>query len=170
MAETTFTIDINSIKSEAKLTLSTVGKRAVGKDGSTLFASVTLSSAEEKILDQYTKSGIQVFLGELSPIVTGYTEGDQTVIRWEATRVNDGMTSAFEKNLRSFVVAYVKNEALGVSLSAEAQKNADADMQRHLQAAINLVYAKTAPTVSSAKYEDVKGSCEINDNETKIGY
>lgn len=162
MADTTFTIDVNSIKTEVKQNLSVLGKRMTNKDGSTLFANTTLSSVEEGLLSSYIKKGIDLFLGEASPLVTGYTNGNSVVVTFHTTRVNDGRMLAFKENFSAFVSEYAQQKALELSLTEEASKNAIEDLQRHLSSAVKLVFQKDAPSVSAKSITDMTGSVTIN--------
>jgi len=166
------TIDWTNVENAVKKHLSIIGKRQKNENGS-LYAGITLSSKEEEdIMKQYINAAAETFVGYLTPFVTQYSSGDFLIFILENTRWadnNNGITVPFEGNFMGYAVAYVANALLGMNYPELAKKYAD-DMQRHLESAINLIFYKTPPKVSSANYEDVKGSCEINDNETKIGY
>ncbi len=169
--ELEITLDGAHVAKMVKKHLAIIGKRQKDSDGS-VFAEITLSSAEEDIINQYVNAAAETFVGELSPLLTYYSTGDFLVFKLENTRWADSTTSLtvpFEGNFMGYVVAYVANAILGMNYPNLAKKYAE-DMQRHVEASMKLVYSKTPPKVSSAKYEDVKGSCEISDNETKIGY
>lgn len=162
MADTTFTIDVNSIKKEVKSNLSVIGKRLTSKDGSTLFANTTLSSIEESLLSSYIKKGIDLFLGEVSPIVTGYTNGNSVVVTFHTTRVSDGRKLAFKENFSAFVSEYTQQKALELSLTEEARRNAVEDLQKHLASAVKLVFQKDAPSVSPKSISDMTGSVSLD--------
>lgn len=162
MEDTVFTIDINSIQKKAKSNLSAMGKRLVGKDGKTLFASTTLSSAEESLLNSYIQKGIEIFLGEISPIIIGYTDGDTVVLSIRTNRLNEGKVQAFRENFSSFVVEYAIQKVLGLSLTEEARRNAEEDLQRHLSSSIKLVFQKDAPTVTHQSLSGMTGEVIID--------
>lgn len=162
MEDTVFTIDISSIGKKAKANLSAMGKRLVGKDGKTLFASTTLSSAEESMLNSYIQKGIEIFLGEISPIVTGYTNNEIVTVTFHSTRLNEGKQFAFRENFSSFVVEYSIQKVLGLSLTEEARRNAEEDLQRHLHSAVKLVFQKDAPAISRKSVSDMRGEVIID--------
>lgn len=169
--ELQITIDWSHVKDAVKKHLSIIGKRQKNQEG-TAFSGITLSSVEEDIMNQYINAAAETFVGELAPLITFYNSGDFLVFKVKNTRWadnTDSVTVPFEGNFMGYVVAYVANAVLGMNYPELAKKYAE-DMQNHLKAAVNLVYVKQPPKVSTAKYEDVNGECEIDENENKIGY
>ena len=98
MTDTSTTINISSIKDDVKKTLSLVGKRSVDRQSNTLFASVTLSSAEEGLIDSFLNEGIHIFFGEVAPVVFGSEDGEIITLAINASRVNETKLSLFQSN------------------------------------------------------------------------
>lgn len=153
----TITIDIGTLMSEVKGSLAMMGKRLTTKDGSTLYASTTLSSAEEKYLRDYIKEGAHLLLGELAPLVRGYEEGDNINITLHDPRVNEAKRNVFEQNFIDYVEAYSRLKALGLSMSEGARKDAADEMEAHRDAAIKLIFAVDAPEQSGKSLLDMTG-------------
>lgn len=162
MAET-ITIVTSELKDKVKEELSSLGKRGTDKQGKTLFASTTLSSTEESLLGRYMSEGIDVILGELSPLVTSYTDEDNIYIELSIARVSAGKKEAFLSNMKAFVVSYALQKALGLSGNEEAAKNQETSMQRHLQAAARLTFCKDAPTLRGYRVSDMKGEISFEE-------
>ena len=163
------TIVWETVKNAVNRHLSIIGKRATDKNGESLFSGITLSSIEDDIFLQYINAAAETFVGELSPMVTAYDSGDTLTITISSHRWSNGHSIAFEGNFMGFVVSYVANAILGMNYPEYAKKYAD-DMRNHISAALKLVYTNQAPSVSSAKYEEVKGIVEISNNESRIGF
>lgn len=159
------TINTNSIKGEVKQTLSLVGKRAVDRQGNTLFAGITLSSAEDKILDTFINEGLDAFLGEVAQFVTT----GRTPYILNVSRVNEEKVSAFEHNAVGFIKNFALQKAFEMSGQTEQAKNADANMQRHLDSAIKLVFCKDSPTTGTESFA-ISSSASVETTEKKDGY
>lgn len=149
MADVTTTIDTSSIKADVKKVLSLVGKRSGDKQGNTLFASVTLSSAEEALIDTFVEDGTHLFISEVAPIVTGGTSGTSVTLTLDASRVNGTKLDLFEKNAIGFIKNFALKKAFDASGQEEQSKNADATMQQHLDSAIKLVFCKDSPATNT---------------------
>lgn len=169
METTSLTIDLDSLENEVKLNLSVYGKRKKDSQGSILFGSVTTSSAENSLLDQYTKKGLEVFLGEMAPIVTGENNNNILTLMFHADRVNASKKQGFELNLKNFVVNYVLMKAFEVSGLADERKEAEVDMQRHLDAATKLIFTKDAPSASGKTLRDMTGAIYNDDGTPFMG-
>lgn len=160
------TIDWHNVKDTVVKHISYIGKRLDDKNGNSMFGKVTMSSEEERLLQQYVNAAAETFVGELAPLVSYYNSGDFLIFtvsnsRW--AKDANGVNVPFEGNFMGYVVAYVTNGVLGMNYP-ELAKKYEVDMQRHILAAQNLVFIKQPPSVSSAKYEGVNGTCEINDD------
>ena len=156
MAET-ITITISSLRDEIKGNLAMTGKRLSIKDGNTLYTSTTLSAAEEKYLTTYLRNGVSVFLGEFAPIITGYEEDDNINITFHNPRVNEAKRKVFKQNFISYVDAFCQLKVFGLSLTEEARRNMEEEMQAHLSAAIKLIFTPDAPEQSSKTLLDMTG-------------
>ena len=111
MTDTSTTINISSIKDDVKKTLSLVGKRSVDRQSNTLFASVTLSSAEEGLIDSFLNEGIHIFFGEVAPVVFGSEDGEIITLAINASRVNETKLSLFQSNAEGFVKNFALKKA-----------------------------------------------------------
>lgn len=157
MGTLSLSIDFNVLKSEAKRNLSSYGKRRKDNQGGILFAGITTSSTEDSLLDGFVWKGVEVFLGEMSPLVSGSKDGDLVTVIFNSKRVNETKQETFEMNLKSFVVEYVLVKALDFSGLFDEKKEAEADMQRHLSAAIKLIFTPDPPEQSGKTLLDMKG-------------
>lgn len=164
------TIDWSHVKDAVKKHLSIIGKRQKNQDGSTAFAGVTLSSAEEELIKQYVSAAVETFVGEMAQLVTYYDNGDFLTFMIENTRwagSENGITVPFEGNLMGYVIAYVAYNVMGMNYPDLAKKY-ESDMTNHLNAAIKLVFAKTKPTSSGKRLSEMVGGMTLGDNENDV--
>lgn len=169
MEEISIAIDINSIKSDVKKTLSLIGKRSGDRQGNTLFASVTLSSAEEGLLSSFISEGAHLFFGEVAPLVSGSEDGGYISLVLDASRVNETKLVLFQNNAEGFVKNFALKKAFEASGQVEQGKNAEATMQQHLDSAINLVFCKDSPSANSGGF-NISASAAVSDTEKQDGY
>lgn len=134
-----------------------MGKRLPTKDGGTLYTNSTLSSIEEKFLTEYLKEGVSVFLGEFAPTIIGYTKEGSICIDFKTTRINEAKRSAFADDFTHFLVEYIQFKALGLSLTEEARKDKENDLQRLLNSAIKLMFTPDPPEQSDKTLADMRG-------------
>lgn len=161
--ELTVKITLAHIRKDVKKHLSFMGKRQKNNEG-TAFANITLSSAEEDLVNMYIKAAIEVFVGEMERLITYYSYEDFLVFEIKNTRwANDktSITVPFEGNFMGYVVAYVGNAVLGMNYPELAKKYAE-DMTNHLNAAIKLVYYKQEPNKSRKTLADMKGEVVLD--------
>ena len=151
------TIDIDNVKTEVKGGLAMMGKRLPTKNGGTLYTSSTLSSVEEKYLTEYLKEGVSVFLGEFTPAIIGYTTDNSIHIDFNVTRINGAKITAFADGFIHFLVEYIQFKALGLSLTEEARKDKENDLQRLLNSAIKLMFTPDPPKQSGKTLSDMTG-------------
>lgn len=166
MEDNVIEISLSELEGEVKKDLASAGKRIVGKDGSTAFATITTTQVEDAV-KRYTKKGIYIFLSELAPLVYRTEEGDKIKITLHVTRV-DGKKNAFEANMRGYVTAYAQMKVYELSLTEEAKRNLTEDMQRHQQAAVRLIYNKEAPKASGKKLSDMQGGISFENIEDNV--
>lgn len=160
--ELQITIDWNNVENAVKKHLSIIGKRQKDNNGG-LFAGVTLSTEEEKVMKHYINAAAETFAGEMSPLITYYNSGDFLIFtltnsRW--ANGTDGRTVPFEGNFMGYVVAYVANAILGMNYP-ELAKKYESDMTNHLNAAIKLIYIKKEPSVSKNTLADMTGEIQF---------
>lgn len=171
MQELTITVDWCNVRKCVSRHFSIIGKRMKEKDGSTLFANITLSSEEKGIMNQYINAAAETFSAELAPFITYYNSGDFLVFTIKNTRwadSEDSVTVPFEGNFMGYTVAYVANAVLGMTYPELAKKYGE-DMVNHLNAAIKLVYIKKLPNEGSSAYS-MKGTLEMYSSEQADGY
>jgi hypothetical protein len=158
MAETRqITVKYDDIKKRVKTQMSIIGKRLTDTQGHILYTGVTLSSAEESVLKQYTKDAVYVFSGQLSPQVDAVTDTEINVaFLIKDTRINDFKAQLFEDNFRSYVAAYVAYDILTINRLDIAKKYAE-DMANHVNAALQLLCTADAPEASGKTLSDMKG-------------
>jgi hypothetical protein len=164
MAETTISINYSTLEGRVKTHLSIIGKRQGDKQGNTLFTGITLSSAEEDFIEDYIKAAVEIFSGELAPKVNTFSIGSGVEIHIDSTRINSGCSEAFKEDFQGYVQAYVLNAILEMNYSDLAKKYA-VDMERHLQAAVKLIYTKEPPSKSGSTLVNMNGSVTL-DNTT----
>ena len=157
MGKLSLSIDFNSLRDEAKKSLSSYGKRRKDNQGNALFSELVTSSTENPKLDVFVWKGIEIFLGEMAPIVSGSKDGDLVTVVFNSKRTNEAKKQGFEMNLQSFVTEYVLVKALDFSGAVEEKKEAEADMQRHLSAAIKLMFTPDPPEQCGKTLLDMKG-------------
>lgn len=167
MRTLSLSIDFGALREKAKKSLSSYGKRRKDNQGNTLFAELTMSSAENSKLDDFVWKGVEIFLGEMSPIVSGSNDGDTVIVTFHSNRVNETKQQAFEMNMQSFVVEYVLVKALDFSGFIEEKKEAESDMQRHLNAAVKLIFTSDAPEQGDKNLSDMTGEV-IFDNKPVV--
>lgn len=151
------TVNLKTLKSDIKQHLSIIGKRQGDKQGNTLFVGVTLSSTEENIIEQYMKAAVETFVGELSPKVKFYASTESTIkVTIDTNRINSGCKNAFEGNLRGYVTSYVVNATIGMNYP-ELAKKYNAEMEWHMNAAVNLIFTKEQHFIFGKTLKDMKG-------------
>ena len=147
------TIDISSVRDEAKRSLSMMGKRLESKDGNTLFVNSTLSSAEEKFLMTSLRKGVSVFLGAFPRFVNFAEYGETILITFLTPLANDDKKNTFRENFINFVVEYIQFKVFGLSLTDEARKTKKEEMQDYLESAKSLIlYAMSGPVLPKVPY------------------
>lgn len=102
-------------------------------------------------------------MAELAPLVTYFNSGDFLVFTVENTRWGDvnGISVPFEGNFMGYVVAYCLSNLLGM-YAPDVVAKYQADMQRHLFAAIKLIYEKVPPASNSESYSDVRSTVTLD--------
>lgn len=151
------TVSYSEIRDKVKRQMAVVGKRISDTQGHTMFAGITLSSAEEKVLQQYIQDAVRVFSGQLAPFVSGRMGDDNNaVFVIEKTRVNDDKVAMFEENFCSYVAAYAAYDILSVNRLDIAKKYAE-DMANHVNTAIQMLFTADPPETSGKTLQDMKG-------------
>lgn len=163
MAENTngqLTVSLSEIENDIVKHLSIIGKRNTDRQGNTMFTNVTLSAAERAVVDQYITEAVNVFAGEVAPVVKTYDTAEPPSVTFDVSRVNAGHRGAFEKTFIGFTRSYVLHGVLEMSNTEQAKGYGEA-MTRQLAAAVKTVFDKTAPSKTSGKtLADMEGEIE----------
>lgn len=161
----TITVNYSDLKSEVRRSLSIIGKRAADKQGNVLFASVTLSSAEEDILKSYLKEAMESFVSNFADLAVCYMDNDFNVnIVLTRRRAKTGQVDAVASNFKSYASAYVTYQVTSVTATDIAKKYAES-MTDKLNEAIKLIYAVEPPTSSGKALQDMKGEYTSGDKD-----
>ena len=164
-------VSCSTVEDAVKKHLSIMGKRLKDKDETLMYSKITLSDNEADIMHQYINAAAEVFVSEMTELVTYYGSEDFLVFKITNSRwgASDGVCIPFEGNFMGYTVAYVANAILGMNYPELAKKYA-VDMTNHLAAAIKLVYTKQPPATGEIDYEEISAIKKIEDSETKTGY
>lgn len=137
---------------DVKRHLSTIGKRTANKAGENIFSMITLSSAEEPILQQYIQQATHNVVAAIEQFVSNYSENTTGVTfkvtntRWKDPTTPD-FVGTFAYSFKKYVVMYTVAEYLSMNFPELAQKYFDAALQA-LQAIIRLVFFKAPQTAA----------------------
>lgn len=133
----TINIESNDIKKDVYRHLSIIGKRMKTKDGSSMFSSTTLSSAEDGEFDQHLSDSVARIAAEFSEFITSFSIGSSVDISISKERWSESMSAAFVRSVMSALVACVTYEIISVYAPDYAKKFADdtnasiQDLKRH---------------------------------------
>lgn len=72
-------ITFSDIKTAVKKQLAVIGKRTYNKEGVNKFSAITLSSAEEPVLDMFLSTGLQNVQTALAQLIVSYSESSTLV-------------------------------------------------------------------------------------------
>lgn len=113
------TISLTDVKGKVKKHLSVIGKRLYDKEGKNLFSNITLSSAEDGIIDHYVATAAQNIAGALAQFVTTYSDTSITVdgSRWDAQ-----VASAVQNAAQSYAMLFSVGEYLAMTHPDLAEK------------------------------------------------
>lgn len=167
MGNLSIIIDRNTIKEMVKNNISGIGKRRKDSQANSMFSSSTLSSAEEKLLDDYISSGIVLLLGEMSPVVEGQEDGDNVNVTFNTKRINDAKKCAFEDGMKRFVADYACMKVMELSADDFSVKREEEDLQKKLSAIVKLMFTPDPPEQSGKTLLDMKGEV-ILDNKPVV--
>lgn len=157
---TTTTITDDNLKKEVSIHLSLIGKRLKDKDASTLFGTITLSTAEESIIGQYTKSALAHISAEFPELITDYNEGTVS-ITVSRDRWNGNMSAAFSSSVNAALIACVTYEIISSYAPDYSKKFAD-DVNSSIKDLRAHLYTPLAPSAPSKSLGDCIGVVELN--------
>lgn len=136
--------------------LSYIGKRAADGEERKLFSSITTSTLEDPILEQYIDSAVENILELLSPIVTNYAKSANG---HEITLTNDRWsgyhTNIVRQSIISYYISFVVGEYLSIAHHTFAEKY-HADTIEKANVLLRLALWKDAP-LESTPYNTIKG-------------
>ena len=145
------TISYPKIKTEACRLLAVLGKRTVAPNGDSQFTRVQLGSAEEPIILDFTKKALHDVVARIAPLVTDYTEADDTASftitnqRWDAAT-----TSGLSNSINYAINDYCSSTAIADYLSLYFPQQSQFYSTRAtsiLETIVSLCFFKQAPEV-----------------------
>lgn len=150
-------IAISDIKKDMKAHLAIIGKRLYDKEGKNLFSNVTLSTAEEPVIEQYISTAAQNIEALLQHFITGFSVTQKNVtISIHNTRGASDFSQRCEEMVKSYITIYVVAEYLAMTHPEMAEKYRQ-DAGNALLSLQLYVFHKQAPTEPTKSYEDIKG-------------
>ena len=136
------TISLSSLKAEVKKHLSVIGKRTYTKDGHNMFSNITVSTAEDPIIDNYLAIASQAVYALIHPFVTAWSI---TGTNLTATLANTRNDSDFETKAKDYIESFMTLSATGDYLAMThpdiAQKY-EADTTGAMQSLLMYVFYK----------------------------
>ncbi len=167
MSNLSFTNSYETIRSEVKKYLASYGKRRKDSNGKTLFADITTSTAENAELDTFIKKGADIFVGETKPFVAAVSYGDSSFSIWfSLNHISTLKQNTFGMNAKDFIVQYTLMKVLELSGATNERKEAEEDLQRHLDAAIKIAYTPDPPTQDNGEVVGMTGEVDLNEDKT----
>lgn len=142
--------------------LSTIGKRAGDKDGKNIFSSVTVSTIETPILEQYISTAVENVVAALSQFIHSYSATSNsctfsvTNTRWKVS-ATDTFVPVFVDNVSTYIALYVVAEYLAMNHSDYAKKYYE-DAALRMDALRRLVFYKTPADESASSYNTITGT------------
>lgn len=107
-------LSLDNLKSAVKRHLSVIGKRMYTKDGHNMFSNITVSTAEDPIIDNYLLVASQAVYSLLHQVITSWSISGSTIT---ATLVNTRNDSDFENKAKDFIESFMTLSATGDYLS-----------------------------------------------------
>lgn len=129
------------------------------KDGTNLFSNITLSSAEESLLNQYIITAAQNVEAALRTLVTSYsvTPNTSITITITNTRGNSDFDARCGEMINSYSALFATGRYLGKTHPDLAGDfNTDAEMA--MQALLLYAFFKKTPTQSGTSYNQINGA------------
>lgn len=148
----TITVTFSSLRPDVKRHLSIMGKRERDKQGKNIFASITLGSPEEDIIDVYLQSGANSILSALSQLLFSYNVSATTAeATFKYTR-SSHVVSGVQKGISSYCVYFAVCEYLAMDFPELAKKYYDL-AERTRRDVIMLAFSKLPPNSSGVDYD-----------------
>jgi hypothetical protein len=145
-----------------------MGKRERDKQGKNIFASITLGSPEEDIIDVYLQSGANSILSALSQLLFSYSVNATTAeATFKYTR-SSHVVSGVQKGISSYCVYFTVGEYLAMDFPELAKKYYDL-AERTRRDVIMLAFSKLPPNSSGVDYDyDSGGDSGDDDGQTVV--
>lgn len=139
------TIAFFFFKEEVKRHLSIIGKRLYAKDGQNMFANITVSTAEDPILEQYINAGTQNVEAMLRQLVTEYSVTQTGItITIANTRGAEDFDLRCADLIKTYVTLFTVGEYLAMTHPDIAAKY-QTDAANAMQSLIVYAYYKNPP-------------------------
>ena len=156
-------ITIQSLKDSIKRHLSVIGKRLYDKNGNNMFSNITVSTAEDPILEQYAKDAAQTVEAMCRQLVTEFTLTDSSIsITFQNTRQLDDFDTRAAELVKTYIITEATGEYLAMTHPDIAQKY-ERDGLNAMNALITFVFHKQPPSVATSSPLDI--STSVQDEE-----
>lgn len=158
--EYTINIGTDDIKKDVFRHLSIIGKRLKAKDGSSMFSSTTLSSAEDGEFDQHLSGSVARIAAEFPEYITEYA-GSKVIITLWKERWNESMRAAFVDSFMSALTACVTYEIISIYAPDYAKKFAD-DTNASIQDLRRHFYTNRPPDIGGDTLKSCTGTVTLD--------
>lgn len=140
---------MDALKQEVKKHLSVIGKRTYSKDGHNMFSNITVSTAEDPIIDKYLVNASQAMNAVLHQFVkTWSVSGSTLTIELENTRNDANFQAKTKEYIESYMTLFATGDYLAMTHPELAQKYKE-DVTSVLHAIMAYVFYK-APIAQTA--------------------
>ena len=109
-------ISLDSLKAEVKKHLSVIGKRTYTKDGQNMFSNITVSTAEDPIIENYLEIASQAVYALIHPFVTTWSisrNAQTLVLELTLELENARNDSDFETKAKGYIESFMTLSATG---------------------------------------------------------
>ena len=136
------TISLTNLKSEVKKHLSVIGKRTYSKDGKNMFSNITVSTAEDQIIDQYLVNASQALNAALHQFVTTWSvSGSNLSVELVNARNDANFQAKTKEYIETYMTLFATGDYLAMTHPELAQKYKE-DVASALQSLMMYVYYK----------------------------
>lgn len=162
-------IYLGTLKAEVKKHLSVIGKRTYTKDGQNMFSNITVSTAEDPIIDNYLSIASQAVYALIHPFVKTWSIGTNELthelelsVELENTRNDADFQAKAKDYIESFMVLSATGDYLAMTHPDIAQKY-KADTTGAMQSLLMYVFYKKPVTPTA---DPLSPSVTVTDNDT----
>lgn len=136
------TISLDTLKQEVKKHLSVIGKRTYTKDGHNMFSNITVSTAEDPIIDSYLAIASQAVYALIHQFVKTWSiSGSTLTLELENTRNDANFQAKAKEYIESFMTLSATGDYLAMTHPDIAQKY-KADTTGAMQSLLMYVFYK----------------------------